>query len=165
MTATSLAVLQFLAAVPCRSGRQGHHDALGIESAANCVTEACPNDSQQRADWRRRYAQSPDQKARWPASLRPTRRNMAGRIQLSAAQSGADLYGPPLVAIALDPDSTLSPVTTWCQLRIGRWRRVSRPGRGWRITGGRGRIVTRRGRWRRAVGYGATDNRAHGDAA
>src|ERR1700730_14811132 len=73
---------------------------------------------------------------------------------LGAARSGADWYGSPLVAVTLDPDSTLSPMTTWCQLGVGGRRRVG-SSRRWR-----GRIVARRRRW--GVGDSAPDDRARG---
>jgi len=82
----------------------------------------------------------------------------------SATRLGAHRYGSPLIAVAVDPDAFVSPMTTWCQLSIGRRPRISRSGRRWRIASGWGWIIPRRWR-RRTVRYRATNDRARGDAA
>ena len=82
----------------------------------------------------------------------------------TATRLRAHRYGSPLIAVAVDPDALVSPMTTWCQLSIGRWPRISRSGRRWGIASGWGWIIPRRWR-RRTVRYRATNDRARGDAA
>jgi hypothetical protein len=82
----------------------------------------------------------------------------------SATRLRAHRYGSPLIAVAVDPDALVSPMTTWCQLSIGRQPRISRSGRRWMIARGWGWIIPRRWR-RRTVRYRATNDRARGDAA
>ena len=59
----------------------------------------------------------------------------------TAARLRAHRYGSPLIAVAVDPDALVSPMTTWCQLSIGRRPRISRSGRRWRIASGWGWII------------------------
>jgi hypothetical protein len=112
-----------------------------------------------------RGASSCARKSRLPPIRRPrTLSIFLEPADFSVGRLWAHRYGAPLIAVAVDPDALVSPMTTWCQLSISRRTRISRSGRRRRIAGGWGRIITRWWR-RRTARYRAPNDRARGDAA